>query len=57
MTLGLFSLVISVFMVYVCAYLVDGFKVTGFLTPLLLSILISVSNSFIGLFQSDKKDK
>ncbi|MBK9509103.1 MAG: phage holin family protein [Cytophagaceae bacterium] len=57
MTLGLFSLVISVLMVYVCDYLVDGFNVTGFLPPLLLSILISVSNSLVGLFQPDKKDK
>ena len=54
LTLGLFSLVISVFIVYICAYLVEGFKVDGFLPPLILSFVLSIANGIIGLFQSDK---
>jgi putative membrane protein len=54
LTLGLFSLVISVFIVYICAYLVEGFKVDGFLPPLILSFVISIANGIVGLFQSDK---
>lgn len=51
LTLGLFSLVISVGVVYMCSYLVDGFNVTGFLTPLLFSILLSIANGLVSSFQ------
>lgn len=54
LTLGLFSLVISVAIVYLCDYLVPGFKVNGFLHPLIFSIVLSIVNSIIGSFQSDK---
>lgn len=54
LTLGLFSLVISVCMVYVCDYLVDGFRVEGFLPPLILSFILSIANGVVGMFQKDK---
>jgi putative membrane protein len=57
MTLGLFSLVISVAIVYACDYLVDGFSVHGFIAPWVFSFLLSIGNGTIGLFQSKKKSK
>lgn len=51
LTLGLFSLVISVAVVYLCTYLVDGFDVSGFFTALIFSFLLSVANSIVGSFQ------
>ena len=54
LTLGLFSLVISVCIVYLCDYLVDGFKVEGFLPPLILSFILSIANGIVGMFQKDK---
>lgn len=47
LTLGLFSLVISVIVVYMCHYLVTGFKVEGFLQPLIFSFIISIASSVI----------
>ncbi len=52
LTLGLFSLLISIFIVYACDYLVDGFKVNGLIPPLIFSIVLSISNSLVGMFQS-----
>lgn len=46
LTLGLFYLVINVVIVYIAAYLVQGFIISGFLTPLLFSIMVSVAGSF-----------
>ncbi|MCF8325128.1 MAG: phage holin family protein [Leadbetterella sp.] len=54
LTLGLFSLVISVCMVYLCDYLVDGFHVEGFLPPLILSFILSIANGIVGMFQKNK---
>jgi putative membrane protein len=51
MTLGLFSLLITIFIVYVCDYLVDGFKVNGLVAPLILSFVLSIVNGLVGLFQ------
>ncbi|GAB3933410.1 phage holin family protein [Larkinella terrae] len=41
-TLGLFYLVINVLMVYLTDYLIAGFHVSGFITALLFSILVSI---------------
>ncbi len=51
LTLGLFSLVINIAIVYLCAYLVDGFSVEGIFQPLLFGIALSVLNSIVGFFQ------
>ena len=50
-TLGLFSLVINVVIVYLCDYLVDGFKVSGFIQPLIFGFILSIVNSLVGSFQ------
>lgn len=50
MTLGLFSLVINVGLVYLAAFYIDGFHVSGFIAPLIFSILIGTTNSLVGLF-------
>jgi putative membrane protein len=56
LTLGLFTLVITVAVVYLCAYLVDGFSVTGFIPPLLFSIILSIANGILTFFQKKDKD-
>lgn len=50
-TLGLFALVINVIIVYICAKLVDGFSVDGFLHPLIFSFVLSIVNSIVSSFQ------
>jgi putative membrane protein len=42
LTLGLFLVVINVLMIYLTDYLVDGFRVSGFIAALLFSIVVSV---------------
>lgn len=42
LTLGLFYLVINVLMVYLAAYLVGGFAVSGFIAALLFSFVVSI---------------
>jgi putative membrane protein len=42
LTLGLFLLVINVIIVYIAAALVPGFAVTGFISALLFSIVVSL---------------
>ncbi|AFK03764.1 membrane protein of unknown function [Emticicia oligotrophica DSM 17448] len=51
LTLGLFSLVINVGIVYLAAYLVEGFRVGGFLQPLIFGFVLSIVNSLVGAFQ------
>ncbi|WP_234736218.1 phage holin family protein [Tellurirhabdus bombi] len=42
LTLGLFYLVINVLMVYLAAYLVSGFVVSGFIAALLFSFVVAI---------------
>jgi putative membrane protein len=51
LTLGLFYLVLTVFMVYICDTLVSGFNIEGFIQPLLFSFILSIVNSIVGSFQ------
>ncbi len=51
LTLGLFYFVINVVIVYICDALVDGFKVSGFISPLIFGFGLSILNSLIGSFQ------
>lgn len=46
-TLGLFLLVINAIIIMLCDYFVDGFEVSSFLTALLFSIVLSISQSVI----------
>lgn len=50
MTLGLFSLVITVGMVYLVEVYVPGFQVSGFIAPLIFSFIIGLTNSVVGMF-------
>lgn len=50
LTLGLFYFVINVAMVYLAAYLVDGFSVDGFLTALIFSFALSLAQWVVGWF-------
>lgn len=50
LTLGLFHLVINVAMVYLAAYLVDGFRVDSFLTALIFSFALSLAQWVAGWF-------
>ncbi|WP_304237606.1 phage holin family protein [Jiulongibacter sediminis] len=51
LTLGLFYFVVTVAIVYLCDALVGGFKVDGFLQPLIFSFILSIVNSLVGSFQ------
>lgn len=50
-TLGLFYFVVTVIIVYICDYLIGGFKVQGFIQPLIFSFILSIVNSLVGSFQ------
>ena len=47
LTLGLFLLVINALIILLCDYFIDGFKVNGFITAFIFSILLSVSQSIM----------
>lgn len=51
LTLGIFYLVVNVFIVYLCSYLVPGFEVKGFLQPLIFGFILSIVNGIVGGFQ------
>ena len=44
-TLGLFLLVINAILILICDYFIDEFRVDGFLTALIFSVLLSISQS------------
>lgn len=46
-TLGLFLLVLNVLMVYLTSYLVPNFHVSGFITALLFSFVVSIVTALI----------
>ncbi len=46
-TFGLFLLVINALIIMLCARLVDGFAVENFLTALLFSLILSISQSIV----------
>ena len=48
LTLGFFGFVIDVGMIYACAYLVDGFQISGLLYAVLTAILINTIVAFTG---------
>ena len=47
LTLGLFLIVINVLMVYLAAYLVSGFHVSGFIAALLFSFVVSIITALL----------
>src|SRR3989337_4479479 len=46
-TLGLFTFVIQAFLVMLAARIVSGFEVDGFLWALILSLVLTIINSFL----------
>ncbi len=54
-TLGLFLLAINAFIILFADKLVDGFKVDGFLTALIFSIILSIVTGILSLFNKEKE--
>ncbi|MBT6234998.1 MAG: phage holin family protein [Bacteroidetes bacterium] len=54
-TFGLFSLVLTAFMVEIMDYFVSGITVTTFWRALLFGVIVSGANSFIDRLQNPKK--
>jgi putative membrane protein len=52
MTMGLFLLVINVIMVYLTESYVSGFKVNGFIEPLIFSFLVALTSWLAGMIIS-----
>ncbi|SFX22517.1 putative membrane protein [Thermoactinomyces sp. DSM 45891] len=48
-TLGLFTLLINVGMLYLTAFLVDGFEIQSFISAIIASLIISMTSWVIGL--------
>lgn len=46
-TLGLFLLVINAIIILICDYFIVEFRVDGFLTALIFSVLLSISQSIL----------
>lgn len=54
-TLGLFLLVINAMIVSICDYFIPEFQVDGFITALMFSVLLSLSQSILNkIFVSEK---
>jgi len=54
LTLGLFLLVINALIVMLCDYLIDGFKIVDFIHALIFSLVLSICQSIVSAFYSDK---
>jgi putative membrane protein len=50
LTLGLFYFVVNVALVYLCAYLVDGFRLSSVLAALIFSVALSFVQTIAGWF-------
>lgn len=55
LTLGLFTLVINAGIIILTSNLVEGFHVDGFWWALLFSLILSLVNAMLHLFEPDKK--
>ncbi len=51
LTLGIFYLVVNVGIVYICAYFVKGFSISGFIQPLIFGFILSIVNGLVGSTQ------
>ena len=54
-TLGLFLLAINSAIIMICDHFVDGFKVDGFLTALIFSIILSISQTIMFKLTDENK--
>lgn len=55
LTLGLFLLVINTIMIELCDYFIDGFRISSFLTAMIFSIVLSLSQSLVYQITGDTK--
>jgi putative membrane protein len=55
LSLGLFLLVINAAIILLCSHFVTGFKVDGFVTALIFSVILSVSQSIMYSITDNKK--
>lgn len=54
LTLGLFTLVINAWIIMLAGRLVDGFRVQGFWWALIFSLILSLVNAMLHLFEPEK---
>lgn len=50
LTLGLFYIVVNVFIIYLASYLVDGFSISGFIPALFFGLVVSIVSGILGMF-------
>jgi putative membrane protein len=50
LTLGLFYIVVNVFIIFFAEFLVQGFSVDGFIPALLFGLVVSVVSGILGMF-------
>ena len=55
LTLGLFSIILNTIVFSVAAYLIDGFKINGFIAALLGAIVVSLVGHLIDAILSPRK--
>ncbi len=55
LTLGLFTFVINAVLVLLASNVVPGFHVSGFLTALLFSVILSVISGVLNIFEPKEK--
>ncbi len=55
-TLGLFSLVINAFIIWIADKILDSFSITGFFNYVIFAVLLSLVNIGLGFFKGDKED-
>lgn len=49
MTLGIFSIVLNILLLWAAAYITPGFEINGIVTAILGSIVLSLTSSFLGM--------
>lgn len=50
LTLGIFYIIVNVFIIYLASYLVDGFSISGFIPALFFGLVVSVVSGILGMF-------
>lgn len=50
LTLGLFYFVVNVFIIFLAAELISGFRIDGFISALIFGFVVSVVSAILGMF-------
>jgi putative membrane protein len=53
LTLGIFTFILNALLIMIVGKIVPGFVVDGFLWAFIFGILLSVSNTFLGIFRKN----